>query len=470
VEIFQDPIIITILALTIVCGIAALRADRWASLWLPVLTILLFALPRAGIIVQQVRLPLPVAHVLCAVLVLEWLLLRRGKMQDRSRLGRYFLLYAAVAGFGLAVGLSGGSKHIITLLELCFYLFSIGLFFYASETFCHQRQFLKFARLILIISVLVSLYGIAQRYLGTSILIPHVTYNAGSDVSMRKHLEIASVVYIRVLSSYGDPNVLASQLLMFIGIAFALLIGRGVSGFTRLLCVGVLTVNVICLIFTYSRAGLVGLVLVPLIILWWRTRWSLLFIPVIAILGLFVVPSLVVNFLEARFQGVISGGDYRLLFPRMAWQLLNITPYGCGFGRSVILETEGISWTFRIVSSSGIWRGFNSFWLNLFCRLGVPGIIAFSVVLFVLFRYVWTKAKLVENSMVKAVLIGGLAGCMGQCFIWLANNTYMLPGGGLNFWFMMGMLVAGCRAFAPQQYSLMLPVQPLWPNKRMVPA
>jgi len=345
----------------------------------------------------------------------------------------------------------------MAFLELCFYLFSMGLFFYVSDTFRKQKHFLTFARVILIISVVVSAYGIAQRYLGSSILIPHLTYTTGGGTISQQYLEATEASQVRVLSSYGDPNVLASQLLVFIGIALALAVGKGVKGNTRLLCLGVLLLNVVCLFYTRSRAGIISAFLVMLIVFCWRTRWALLFIPIMILFGYIMIPTLAASYLESRFQGAVTGDDVRLLFPRMAWELLNIVPLGCGFGRTVFLNVEGLSWSFAVAPTTVVWAGLNSFWLNLLCRLGIAGLLAFLLILVVLFRYVWIRAKQVEHSMVRAILIGVLAGFVGQWIIWLVNNTYMLPGGGLNFWFMMGMLVAGCRAFTTPRPVVILP-------------
>jgi len=457
-EFFEDPILMSLLGLALVVGVVALRPQRWAGVLLPLLAILLFALPRAGLVVRQASLPLPLAHLACAALIAEWLVLRRPRPPEGTlRLGRYFLLYAAVAGFGLAVGLINQGRYLITFLELCFYLFSIGLFFYASDTFRQPQHFRRFVLLLLVISALVSVYGIAQRYLGAKILVPRITYNTGGSLVSRTYLEAAEPGQMRVLSSYGDPNVLASQLLVFIGVALALLLGRRVSGGWRWAAGAVLAANVVCLWFTRSRAGLVGLLLVPLVVLVWRSRWALLLLPVLGLAGVMAFPLLLEPVLRDKFQGLLTGEDVRALFPRMAWQLLNVAPLGCGLGQTVVLQAQGSGWNFAIVPAGAVWAGFNSFWLNLFCRLGAPGLLAFALLLAAPFGHVWRRARRVPDGMVQAALIGALAGFAGQWFVWLANNTYMMPGGGLNFWFTMGMLVAGCRAYAPEGQAVVLP-------------
>jgi hypothetical protein len=176
-----------------------------------------------------------------------------------------------------------------------------------------------------------------------------------------------------------------------------------------------------------------------------------------------VSPSILDTAIAGRFNGLVTTADARQQFPAMALQLLQVAPFGCGFGRTIVLQLEGIHWSFAVIPTENVWTGFNSFWLTLFCRLGVPGVISFVLLLVMLLSYMAGKIRIIQDAQVKAMLVGSLAGLAGQSIIWLANNTYMLPGGGLNFWFMMGVLVAGARIFALEAQPVMLPLQLLQP-------
>ena len=349
------------------------------------------------------------------------------------------------------------------------------MFFYASETFTERSHFLFFAKLILLISVLVSGYGVTQRYIDNNILVEHITYNSSGESSggvARSYVTLEEKNNRRVLSSYGDPNVLSTQLVVFIGIALAMVIGGKIPEKTRFLCLLVLIINLACVMFTGSRTAKAALVIVTLIVLCWRSRWALLLIPVLVVTVLLFAPAIMNQFIATRIPNaeLMDKVDLRMKFPSMAWQLLQIAPFGCGFGNTIVLKIQGLNWSFNIEPASVIWKGFNSFWLNLFSRLGVAGLIAFVALLGALFRYIWRQAKLIEDPQVKAFIIGALAGCASESIFWLTNNTYMLPGGALNFWFIMGMLVAGCRAFAGQRYPGMLPANGVWIPQQMVPA
>jgi len=460
----QDPIILTLAILLALTVILLIQSRRWAGVWLLAFTIILFVLPRAGILVSHMSLPLPLAHVLAVLLILQWLLWGPKQYRPQTRFGYYFLIYAAIAGFGAALGMSTGGDHTMALLELFIYLVSMGLFFYASETFSERQHFILFAKLILCFSFLISIYGIAQKSMGSSILVDHVTYNSATDVA-RSYIDLggAGAAQRRVLSSYGDPNVLACQLLVFCGIALALIVGRGISAGVRLLCLGILIVNIWCVYYTGSRAGIIVLVVVGLIVLSWRTRWFLLALPALVLLIYIFGYNLLEEVLFTKLQALNYSDDLRAQFPAMTWQLLKKIPLGCGLGNMVTIDVENFQLGFAVTPASNVWSGFNSFWLNLLSRLGIPGLVGFMILLVIMFRYLWNQTRKIDNPLVRAIIIGGLAGCVGQTLIWLVNNTYMLPGGSLNFWFMMGMMVAGSRAFATETVPYMLPVQRTWP-------
>jgi len=464
----NDPIILIFLLLFMLFSILALNRGQRMNTWLVVMTLLLFCLPRAGIVISQLGLPLPLAHILVVFCIIEWLLLRQQRHHEKSPINVIFMIYAAMVGMGLAIGLSTGGNPLIAFLELCFYLFAIGLFFYVSETFYEQHHFLRFIPCILVASLVISVYGIAQHFLGDSILIDYLTYNSGSELA-RSYIH-SSEIFRRVLSSYGDPNVLANQLVVFYGIALALFIGKAVPLPFRFGALILLILNVICIYYTGSRAGMVCLVLIPMLLLCWRTRWAFMALPFLFGAAVLFGPLLYSHFITEKFSGLVSTDDIRMHFPRMAWELLRAVPFGCGLGNAIFLHSEGTSLAFLISPTSTLWGGFNSFWLNLFSRLGVPGLVAFLLLTTMLYRYLYQQIKRVDVPHVKAFLIGGLAGSIGYALIWVVNNTYILPGGGLNYWFMMGMMVAGARAFAVQPYPAMLPPQTnSWLTEQAIP-
>ena len=453
----EDPILLLFVALSALFALITLMPRRHGRLWMCFMVLALFALPRAGFVISQLKMPLPIAHIMVGLCVMEWLIFRQHRFRPYPQFNKVFLIYTAVMGMGLVLGLATGGNFVTAFFELCFYLFAIGLFFYVSETFVEKRHFILFMRTILVVAALVSVYGIMQHFWGATILIDHVTYNSSSEVA-RAYVENPHL-QSRVLSSYGDPNVLASQLIFFLGIVTALFIGKGIKLPMRVIAAAIMILIAICIHFTGSRAGLICMVLVVFAVLCWRSRLAWFLLPVGVVVAFMIGPSLLESSLAGRFPNVAGAEDLRSQFPQMSFEMLKTIPIGCGLGNTVYMDYQGFSWIFEINPTSSLWGGFNSFWLNLFSRLGVPGVIAFAFLLAVLFRYIWKRAKVVEQPDVRAFLYGGLAGFAGVALIWMVNNTYILPGGALNFWFMVGMLTAGARAFSAHRYPNTIPQQ-----------
>ena len=455
-----DPILLILLGLTAASLFLALPTARRPIFWLVLLTILLFGLPRAGGVVKAINLPLPISSLLAAGITLQWFFLRRGLGHPQRMVDLLVLAYAMISGLGLALGLGTGGNYLIAGVEICLYLFSIGLFFYARDNFVQPRDFRVFIKLLLALSVMISLYGIAQYFFGGGLLINYVSYNSATDLA-RTYVDHDNRVR-RVLSSYGDPNVLAAQLMVFIGMAGALLFGSGHNLRIRLLAGLILAANLLCTVLTGSRAGLFGLIIIGLTLAIWRSRWCLLLLGVALIAGIYFLPGMLATEISQETNNLIAADDIRHQFPTLAVQLIQAAPLGCGFGNTLQPQFSGNTWTFEVTPAVNIWHGFNSFWLNLLSRLGVLGVLAFLAIITLTFREVWRQNRQVQDPKVRSVIIGALAGFLAQWAIWLVNNTYMLPGGNLNFWFTLGMLVAGVRAYSAQAFPVLvsLPGQP----------
>lgn len=411
------------------------------------LMVLMVALPRAGIFITQVRLPLPFAHLLAAILIGVWLL-RLHRKQEYDRVNYFFLAYGLIACWGLGLGIATGGSVLYAFLEASFYFFIMGLFFYLSDTFRERSHFHLFLGALLFIGLAVSLYGLAQCYWGDSILIKQVTYNSATE---KARAYVANEPQSRrILSSYGDPNVLASQLVLFGAVGLAVLIGRGKITFRhRVLWLAALLVSTTCLYYTRSRAGMIAMGIITTILLAWRTRWVLL-LALTALIYLVFIDAIPLGGL----MELLPENDVRREFPNWAMQFIKGAPLGCGFGNSVAIHTNHHILDFVIIPATTIWMGFNSFWLDLLSRIGLPGTLAFALLLAALFYRMLSDIRKIHDPYVKAALVGGILGLFGQTLIWLANNTYILPGGGLTFWFQMGMFYAGARAYKQESYPV----------------
>ena len=309
-----------------------------------------------------------------------------------------------------------------------------------------ERRVAIFMAAVMTAALAVSLYGISQQFLGERLLIDGLTYNSGSDLA-RTYLQ-AGGPFTRVLSSYGDPNVLAGQLVIFCAVSLALAMTGGLGAAGRLLCAALFLLNAVCLYYTGSRAGIAGLLLASLCILFWCSRISWFLLPLAIFCVVMTAGELLFELLPQRFHQFDLAGDGRASFPQLGWQIIKSIPAGCGFGNTVACNMDASFATVTVVPGSSVWAGLNSFWLNKLSRVGLVGVGVFAIFLGCLWRYIWLQSRAVCEPRVRAFVTGALAGLLAQALIWWVNNTYILPGGGLNFWFLTGGLVACCKVHA----------------------
>ncbi len=463
----RDPFIVSLLSLTIAGLVILLQPTRRPYWWLFILTIVFFAFPRAGFTLEKNLLPLPIPHILTAILGVEWFLRRHHSEVGPPFFKKLVIVFALTAFFSACYGLCMGGRPLMVFLDLCFYFFSLTIFFFCIDTFRERRQFNVFIGLILSISMLVSVYGLLQVFWGTDILIPNITHNTGGGDYSKAYLQGNDINYMRVLSSYGDPNVLSSQLLLFIGIAFSIMIGHGIRLRYRLFCVLVVVCNIVCLVLTGSRAAMICLPLVIIILLCLKSRWVRFTVLFLIPMGMILMHEHLFAFLNSPMLMIIN--DERLSYPQKLVELLLTSPFGSGLGNNIYLGTPDGDSSLIFKNASNVFDSWNSFWMNLVARMGIQGFLCFVFLLGTLWHYIWRQSRHIHHPLVQASLLGGLAGMSVQMLIWLVNNTYMLPGGGLNFWFMMGMMVVGCHAYTHAPEPMMVPCQPMWTQKRVVP-
>jgi hypothetical protein len=158
----------------------------------------------------------------------------------------------------------------------------------------------------------------------------------------------------------------------------------------------------------------------------------------------FYIPFLVINYIafiepvrryyEHRIYRQDIGLDARNLYLGAFFDLLARFPFGVGFGNS-------LDEYYNIKPADNLWDGYNSFYLHLFSRIGIQGIIIFVVILFLIVKYLFRESNKIEDPNIRYFVFGGACGLIVQQLNFIVNNIYQLPGGMLNFWVMCGMLV-----------------------------
>jgi len=205
----------------------------------------------------------------------------------------------------------------------------------------------------------------------------------------------------RAVGTFGNPNVFGEYLILIIPIVASMIIGRG-EGLRRIpaiFCMGVLGV---CLIFTWSRGAWLALMVAAVAFLFmWHRRSVWLLIAGLASLP--ILSSILPESIISRFTSIGNMADsstsYRVYIWRASVNMIedNIVS-GIGVG-------EG-AWdlVYPLYTYMGIEAAPHShnLYLQIFLELGIFGILAFVVFLFIFYQAAFTLFKdLSGNSMLK---------------------------------------------------------------------
>lgn len=399
------------------------------------LLIFIYLLPRAGFLLSLTwyRYPLPIGYILTTFIIIRWIFYLtsvRSKVEKKKPIKKTFYLYILIAIFAIIIGFINEGYLPNMMLETLFYFAAFLTFFMVIDIFERKDCVKIFMIGILSCGFLVSLYGILLLIYGEPLMINYITYNSVTYAALKEQFIFAK----RTLSSYGDPNVLSSQLMVFCGI-FASLFLEGRYGLLQkiFLLIGLILI-VVCIYFTGSRASLIGLFFLLIALAMTKVKKIWLYIPMLVI-GYLIFIEPVRIYYEHRLFRVPMQSDPRLIYIKALFEMLVRFPLGVGFGNS-------LDKNFNIIPAYSIWTGFNSFYLHLLSRVGIQGLIVFVTMLFLILKYLFNGFRYIEDTNVRFFVYGATWGIVAQQLNFITNNIYHVPGGMLNFWIMCGMLVA----------------------------
>ncbi len=407
--------------------------------------ITVYLIPRAGFILSTswYRYPLPAGYMLIALIMIRWFFhVITAKEREKLPPGivNTFYFYVLTAIFGIILGFIYKGRFSVMILEILFYFAAFLIFFMIIDLFARKDCAEVFINGFLICGFLISLYGLLVFAFGGSLLIPYITYTAATYYSFMVFSEVN-----RTLSSYGDPNVLGAQLVVFCSIYTSLILDGRYSVMKKAFLFVSLMLTMLCIYYTNSRASLVGLFLLVVIFSATKVTKIWLYVPILAIGYLMFVEPASRGYSHRLFKEKL-GLDVRASYGNLFFDLITRFPFGVGFGNT-------IDKYYNMRAARNMWDGFNSFYLQFFSRVGIQGLLLFVIFLFLLMRYIFTQFKYIEDHNAKQFVFGGACGIIAQQFSFISNNIYHIPGGMLNFWVMCGMLIAIINAYKGNEGS-----------------
>ena len=212
-------------------------------------------------------------------------------------------------------------------------------------TVCDKRPietFWKVSFLLTVYGVMLSVIGVALTFWGT--IVP--TDFGKIQIMNIGSFKIGQTIYIRppfirISSLTGNPNILASWLMITINLTLAQRLARRISQLKFIILGGL---QAVALFLTVSRAGIGATVIIAVLLYWLTARKNSKILFMITILIMLYIAShftqVIFVYLEPLFKRGISG---RNLAWSLAWDHFSRRPLiGYGIGTSPVYLSETI--------------------------------------------------------------------------------------------------------------------------------
>ena len=312
-------------------------------------------------------------------------------------------IFVIIMGISAVTSFARGNSITIFLVYFAFAL----SYYTVTNAVTTKKQLVALVMGMLFAGLGVALYGIYQHIFGFT----------GADAWIDK--EMFEDISTRVISTFGNPNVLGEYLLLLIPVCCGYIFSR-TKAFNKLVTVCITAVLCMCMIYTYSRGNWIGLMVAFMLFFMFydsRIVWlgviALLFAPVLA-------PQTIIDRILSIGNTSDSSTSYRVYI----WigTIAMLKDYWlCGIG----LGSEAYNLIYPFYSYSGIVAPHShNLYLQIITENGILGIISFIVIIFVYYKAVISTLIAEKNKMLKATITGLSAGMFGYLVQGMFDNVW----------------------------------------------
>lgn len=400
-------------ALGVVSGVVAVLTD---SPLVPALFVALviagFALYdyRVGIYASLISMPFaPTMGVVFMVLVSAFSFVIKA-LTDSCFKFRHTPLDAPVALFALVLFISAVTSFApVSSIKIFLVYFAFVLGFYLTVNAVRTKSQL-YALIIsmLFAGVLVALYGIYQHIFGFA------------EGTTWTDTEMFEDIATRVVSTFGNPNVLGEYLLLLIPVSAGYILSRP-SAFNKTISIGITALLAVCMVFTYSRGNWIGLIVAMILFCMFydgRIAW-------LGVLAAFFVPVLMPQTVINRFMSIGDTTDTSTSYRVYIWMgsiamLKDYWMSGIGLG------SDAFNMIYPFYSYSGIVAPHShNLYLHILVENGIMGMVVFLVIVFTYYRMAISTIVLqAKDKMLKATITGLAAGMFGYLVQGMFDNVW----------------------------------------------
>jgi putative inorganic carbon (HCO3(-)) transporter len=365
---------------------------------------------------------LPTMVTLCLVLVGVFsLLVRFGTEPDRrlyyAPVNKYIILFALVYLIATFTSVSPAGSLFTGLLTVLFTLFALML----DNAVTSKRQTDLLIRAFVLAGTAVSAFGVYQ----------YIFYNpatAGAWIDNDMFSEITNRVY----ATLDNPNVLAEYLLLVTPFAAACLM-TAKTWPRRLFYLGCLGAMLLCMLFTSSRGGWLGLIFAAAVfVVMLDARFILVGLAALVVMY-FALPDWVV----ARFTSIGNMSDSSTSYRVYIWlgtisMLRDYWFAGIGPGNAAFNQVYP-AYSFNTVSAAHS----HNLLLQLTCDAGILGLVLFLCVVFSFYRRTLTafsKAGRDSDKTGRYYLAAAVSAVSGFLLQGLTDFSFYNARVTLSFW------------------------------------
>ena len=427
-------------------GLALLRSIQWGLL---ALIALICLLPYAALPLNIGFQPTLIDLVLLMLFGVWLMHLVTGRQRtfETSAVGMALLAFIVWTLVTFVAGLAHAPASATVLRRFLETQLAIFLFFVVINQVRDESALRRLSLALIICGGLAGFLGIVfyvlPESLTVSILSRLAILNYPSGAGILRYVEDDPNQPMRAIATSADPNALGGLLVVVTSVAgVQLFAGRPVLRRRWLLpLTGMMG---ICLLLTYSRGSLIGLVVA--LFLAGLVRYRKLLLLLILAAGLLLVLPQTQPYV-ARLVAGLQGQDLatQMRFGEYKDALILIGRYpllGVGFTGTPDID---------------LYIGVSSLYLLIAEQVGLIGLFLYLVVMAVFFVVTWRAARrtpggsLIEGQLLagQAALVGALVGGVFDHFFFNINFIHLVA----LFWLIMGMAVSAARLAAQTQGS-----------------
>ncbi len=349
------------------------------------------------------------------------------------------LFFLGLAIFAFVVGLPNGPLTPNLLRQFAELVLSIGLVLVLVDHITTTARLNDLTRALLWGGALASVIGIVLYILPTELsnqilsTLRPFGYPSGNVL---RYVEDDPSNYQRAIATAIDPNALGGMLAMIGALLAPQMVARHPIVGSRALAVGLFAAIAGCVVLTFSRGALAGLAVGLAVIAALRYRKLLVVLALGAILMLYLpIAQGYVERIIAGLQGQDLATQMRLGEYKDALTLIGRYPiFGVGFSGT---------------PTADLYLGVSSAYLLMASQMGLTGILAFALVITVVFGWAFARRRAVyADAAITPIWLGTLGALAAALTVGVVDHYFFnldFQAAGALFWIVIGLSLAATR-------------------------